>query len=267
MALTEFEAVRAKLEQEGVTCVVLDDQPEPARPDAIFPNNWMSCHSDGTMVLYPMATAARRLERRPEAAVELLRGHGLDVRRTVDLSGHEVHGRFLEGTGSLVLDRPNRRAYAALGPRTHESVIAAFDAELGFDTLRFSAADRHGLPIYHTNVLLSLGARFAILCGEAVAPTDRHRLIETIEASDRILVDVSFDQMERFACNALELKSHTGQPLIALSSAALAAFTPDQRRTLESFASLVDVAIPTIERVGGGSVRCMIAEVPLPRLT
>lgn len=265
LALAEFESLRRRLEQAGVRCLVLDDEPEPARPDAVFPNNMVSFHGDGTIIWYPMATAARRLERRPEEVEALLRGNGFAIGRVIDLSAHEQEQRFLEGTGSLVLDRPNAQAYATLGPRTDAAVIAAFDEATGFSTMTFDAADRAGKPIYHTNVLLSLGSRYAILCVDAVAPSDRERLIGAIEDSGRAIIRVGFDQMERFACNALELRSTDGRPLIALSEAALASFTPHQRRQLEGYGELVSVSIPTIEAVGGGSVRCMIADVHLPR--
>jgi len=265
LARLEFEGLRHRLEEAGVTCLVFDDEPEPARPDAVFPNNMVSFHGDGTIIWYPMATSARRLERRTEEIASLLCGKGFAISRVVDLSAHEEQGRFLEGTGSLVLDRPNRRAYATLGPRTDADAIAAFDEATGYSTMIFAAADRSGKPIYHTNVLLSLGSRYAILCDDAVAPADRQRLVDAIEASGRTIIHVDFAQMEHFACNALELRSSGGRSLIALSEAALASFTPDQRRQLEGYGELVAVSIPTIEAVGGGSVRCMIADVHLPR--
>jgi hypothetical protein len=265
-ALREFDRLAQRLEDAGVEVVILDDSADPQKPDAVFPNNWVSFHADGTMVLYPMATEARRLERDPHRLAALLEGRGLEVRRTVDLSRHERDGRFLEGTGSLVLDRPNRRAYASLGPRTHADVIADFDRQLGDETYVFGAHDPGGRPIYHTNVLLSLGTKFAALCLEAVAPENRSPLTERIEASDRRIIELSFAQLRRFGCNLIELRSRSGEPLIAMSSAARARLTPDQVRTLEGFGELVDVAIPTIEAVGGGSVRCMIAEIHLPRV-
>lgn len=266
LARKEFDGLWRRLEDAGVQCMVLDDLPEPPTPDAVFPNNWVTFHADGTMILYPMATEARRLERRPEELESLLRDHGLSIRHTVDLSHFEEDGLFLEGTGSLVLDRPGRKAYATLGPRTDAAVIEAFDSATGFETLVFAAADRLGRPIYHTNVLLSLGSRYAILCTEAVAPADHARLIAAIEAGGREIIEVGFDQMEHFACNAIELKRADGRPLVALSSAARASLTEAQAERLEELGGeLVDIAIPTIEHVGGGSVRCMIADVHLPR--
>jgi hypothetical protein len=263
-AIREFDAVVEQLDRAGVELFVLPDAAEPAKPDAVFPNNWVSFHGDGTVVLYPMATAARRLERDPARLIHLLEGFGCEIGRVVDLSGHERAGRFLEGTGSLILDRPRRRAFASLGPRTDPEVIAEFDRELAYSTLAFDARDRYGRPIYHTNVLMSLGERFAVLCVEAVAAEDRAAVIAEIEAGDRTLIDVDFEQMASFACNLIELRGRGG-PVIALSAAALRSFRPGQRRTLESFGELVAADIPTIEAVGGGSVRCMIADVHLPR--
>jgi len=267
LALEEFEGLCRRLSQARVNVLVLDDAAGPAKPDAIFPNNWVTFHSDGTIVLYPMATAARRPERNLDGMTALLKASGFDVRRVVDLSAHEADARFLEGTGSLILDRPRRQAYAALSPRTNRDALADFDVKLDYSTFVFEAADRAGRPIYHTNVLLSLGIHFAVLCAEAVAPGVRGAVLAEIEASGRTLIEVDHEQMGRFACNLIELQNRDHDPVIALSSAALAAFHPDQRLVLESFGELVDVPIPTIEAVGGGSVRCMIADIHLPRRT
>jgi hypothetical protein len=265
VALAEFDGLAERLARAGVDVLVLDDSPDPAKPDAAFPNNWVSFHADGTMVLYPMATAARRLERRPERLATLLKSAGFEVRRTIDLSAHEQDGHFLEGTGSLVLDRRGKRAFANLSPRTSPKAIADFDALLGYSTYVFDARDRAGRPIYHSNVLLSLGTGFALLCRDAVVPKDRKRLVEQLESTGRELILVDYDQLRQFACNAIELRNGTGDPLIALSSAARASFRPDQLRALERHGALVETAIPTIEAVGGGSVRCMIADIHLPR--
>ena len=263
--LREFDAVAQRLIGAGVEVLVLEDAPDPPKPDAIFPNNWVSFHADGTMVLYPMESPTRRREREPERLATLLRESGFDIRRTVDLSHHERHGRFLEGTGSLVLDRPGRRAFANLSPRTDPHVIADFDDRMDYATLLFDARDRSGRPIYHTNVLLSLGARFAVICAEAVAEEYRAVLIDEIEAAGRTVIEVDFEQLRSFACNVIELESNRGDPVIAISAAARGSLRPDQLKRLESFGELLDVPIPTIERVGGGSIRCMIADIHLPR--
>ncbi len=266
LAEREFDAVAERLSNAGIELCILEDSPDPPRPDAAFPNNWVSFHADGTIVLYPMAAPTRRLERRPEALIELLANHGFAAGRTIDLTRHEAEQRFLEGTGSLVLDRPRRRAYAALGPRTDREVVAEFDAQLGYSTFLFDAADRKGRPIYHTNVLLSLSTRFALLCIEAVVESRRHVLIEKLEESGRTVIPVDYDQMRRFTCNAIELENKRGERVLALSSTARSGFRPEQIRALETLGGeLVDADIPTIERVGGGSVRCMIADIHLPR--
>lgn len=263
-ALTEFDGVVEALDKAGVEVLVLEDTPDPAKPDAVFPNNWVSFHADGTMVLYPMATEARRLERAPDRLKALLSNARFEVRRTVDLSFHERHGHVLEGTGSLVLDRPQRRAYANLSPRTDAAVIADFDDRLDYSTLLFDAHDRSGRPIYHTNVAMSFGAKFAVLCTEAVAPEYREILFGEIESGGRILIEVEYEQMRHFACNLIELKGRDG-PVIALSSAARRSYRPQQLRVLERFGELVEADIPTIEAVGGGSLRCMVADMHLPR--
>lgn len=265
-ALAEFEGLARRLSQARINTFILDDTPEPARPDAIFPNNWVSFHADGTVVLYPMATAARRLERNLDGLTALLKASGFEVRRVIDLTAHEAAGRFLEGTGSLILDRPRRQAYASLSLRTDRDAIADFDEQLDYSTFAFGAADRRGQPIYHTNVLLSLGTHFAVLCADAVDAGARAALIAEIEASGRTLIEVDQDQMGSFACNLIELMNRDRDPVIALSSAALAAFRSEQRRLLESFGELVEIPIPVIEAVGGGSVRCMIADIHLPRI-
>lgn len=263
-ASREFHGLADALAGAGIEVLKLEDSAEPKKPDAIFPNNWVSFHEDGTIVLYPMATEARRLERNFEGLRNLLVSAGFDIRNVVDLSFHERHGHFLEGTGSLVLDRPQRRAYANLSPRTDAVAIADFDDRLDYSTLVFDARDRSGKPIYHTNVLMSLGSRFAVLCLEAVAEEYREVLVGEIESSGRTLIGVDYEQMRQFGCNVIELSGSKG-PVIALSSAARRSFRPEQTRSLESFGELVEADIPTIEAVGGGSVRCMIADLHLPR--
>ena len=205
-AAAEFEGLAAKLDDSRCRSPVLSDLPDPEKPDAIFPNNWVSFHADGTMVLYPMATEARRLERNVEGLKTLLASSGFDARRVVDLSFQERHGHFLEGTGSLILDRPWRRAFANFSPRTDPVVIADFDDRLDYSTFVFDARDRSDRPIYHTNVLLSLGSRFAVLCTDAVTPEYREILTGEIDRSDRTLIEVDHEQMRQFACNLIELK-------------------------------------------------------------
>lgn len=265
-ALREFDGLAERLSKAGVEVLILEDSPDPAKPDAAFPNNWVSFHGDGTMVLYPMATEARRPERDVDGLSRLLAASGFDVRQAIDLSFHERNGHYLEGTGSLVLDRPNRRAFANRSPRTDPKVIADFDDRLDYSTLLFNASDRAGRPIYHTNVMLSLGTSFAVVSTDTLGDEYRQILVDEIEAGGRELIDVGYEQMRTFACNLIELRGGTDEPLIALSSQALASFSPGQRRQLERFGELISAPIGTIEAVGGGSVRCMVADIHLPRL-
>jgi hypothetical protein len=263
-AVAEYDALARRLSDAGIEVLVLEDSASPAKPDAVFPNNWFTTHVDGTLVLYPMATPPRRLERRPEDVRQLVEKHGFGVRRIVDLTSHEAHGRFLEGTGSLLLDRARRRAFASLSQRTDREAIADFDRQLGFSTFVFDARDPGGRPIYHTNVLLSLGSSFAVLCRDAVAPEHRDALVAELEKTGRTIVELSFAQLRRFGCNLLELQGKNG-PVIAMSAKAVANLHPEQIGALERFGEFLSSDIPTIEAVGGGSVRCMIAEIHLPR--
>ncbi len=265
-ALAEFDGAVEQLSDAGVDVLVLDDSPEPAKPDAVFPNNWVSFHGDGTLALYPMAAATRRLERRLDPLMELLAKRGFDVARVVDLSAAEETGHFLEGTGSLILDRPGRRAYAALGPRTDRQALAEFESRLGYSTFTFDAADAMGRPVYHTNVMMSLGTRFAMLCLDVVSPGQRQALADDVVASGRSIIEVNSKQLRCFACNLIELRAANGEPLVALSAAARACLRVDQFATLERLGGqLIDIAIPTIEAVSGGSLRCMIADIHLPK--
>jgi len=263
-AVAEFDALARSLSNAGVDVLVLDDTDSPAKPDAVFPNNWFTTHADGTMVLYPMATSPRRLERRLEDVRHLVEKHGFEVRNVVDLTSHEAEDRFLEGTGSLLLDRARHRAFASLSQRTDAEAVADFDRQLGYSTFIFEARDPMGRPIYHTNVLLSLGSSFAVLCPEAVARENLEALVAHLEASGRTIIELSFDQLHSFGCNVLELQGKDG-PVIAMSAKALANLETDQTRALERFGEILAADIPTIEAVGGGSVRCMIAEIHLPR--
>ncbi|MEO7654422.1 MAG: arginine deiminase-related protein, partial [Sphingomicrobium sp.] len=205
-ALGEFDALADALDEAGIHVLTLDDTADPHKPDAVFPNNWVSFHADGTMILFPMATAPRRPERRAAEVVDLLRANGMKVRRTVDLSALEEQDNFLEGTGSLILDRSGARAFAALGPRTGVEAIEAYREATGDEIIAFRCADRSGRPIYHTNVLLSLGERFAIVCSEAIVTDDRQRVLAAIEEGGPAIIDTDFGQMERFACNLIQLR-------------------------------------------------------------
>jgi hypothetical protein len=264
-ALAEFDRLAAALAAAGVEVHAFDDRREPRCPDAVFPNNWVSLHADGTAVLYPMLAPNRRLERRPELLRELVARGGFRVQRLLDLTHHEVAGRFLEGTGSVVFDHACRTAYVCLSPRSDAAVLRELCGELCYEPVAFHAAGSDGTPVYHTNVMLSIGSRFALVCAGAIAAGERGALLERLGVG-RQLVIIDTHQMSGFAGNLLELAGRTGRRVLAVSQRGLASLAPGQRAALvASVDEVVAVPVPTIEDAGGGSVRCMLAEVFLPR--
>lgn len=265
-AAAEFDGLVHALRDKGVRVCVFDDLPEPVTPDALFPNNWVSFHADGTAVLYPMLAPNRRLERRLDILEALDDRHGFRVDRVIDLTHGEQQGRFLEGTGSLVLDRRNRVAYACLSPRTDAEMLAEFANKLGYEAVPFTALDATGYPIYHTNVMLSVGERFAAVCTEAIVGSDRRRVIEKLQSTGREVIELTRTQMEHFAGNLLELRGAGDQRFVAISAAGHASLEARQKQAFAALGLGFAVApLPTIERLGGGSARCMIAEIQLPR--
>ena len=267
-ALKEFDGLVDTLTLAGVRVHVFADRAEPQTPDAVFPNNWFSTHADGTVALYPMLAPNRRLERREDILHSLSRDAGFHISRIVDFTRHEAEGKFLEGTGSLVLDRVHRIAYASLSPRTDIDVLGDFAQRLDYEIVVFSASDRSGAAVYHTNVLMCIGTRFAAVCSAAIREEERTDVLDTLRLTGHELIDLSMEQLYSFAGNMLELSTLDGGKVIALSTAAAAALTDAQRRALETASGpLVTASIPTIERFGGGSVRCMLAEIHLPQKT
>ncbi len=262
-ARTEFAALVAALRAAGIRVCVAPDSPEPAKPDAVFPNNWVSFHDDGTVVLYPMHSPLRRTERR-EAVIERVKQElGFVESRRIDLTGHEQQGRFLEGTGSLVLDRQARIAYACRSPRTDESLVRDWAQRMGYEPFVFDAATGDGTPVYHTNVLLWIGANIAGLGVGWVAPRQRDALLERLHASGRTVLALDDAQLHAFAGNMLEVPASSGRRYLVMSASAAASLHPDQQAQLrEAGCQPLVGAVPTIERLGGGSVRCMLAEVP-----
>lgn len=265
----EFERLASALEGEGVKVCILADSPEPPKPDAVFPNNWISFHADGTVVLYPMQAESRRRERRPDAIDAVVRHLGFKVTRTLDLTGYEDRGRYLEGTGSLVLDHRGHVAYACLSARTDPEVLAHWSGELGYEPVAFRAADRAGVPVYHTNVLMSLGERVAIVGLEAIEAGDRGRVRERLRESGREIIELDAAQIAAFAGNMLELATWDealGEcRVLVMSERARHALDPDAfARIAACTDEVLVVPVPVIERLGGGSVRCMLAEVFTP---
>jgi hypothetical protein len=264
LILGEFDALAKALQHAGVEVLIAADTAVPPKPDAIFPNNWLSFHHDGTVALYPMLAPNRRAERREEILDQVVREGRFHVSRTVDLTHREAEGKFLEGTGSLVLDRVNRAAYASLSPRTDLDVLGEFAQLLDYELVTFEA-EGAAQPVYHTNVVMAIGSRFAVVCGEAITqPLHRHAVLDKLAADGHDIVDITLRQMFDYAGNVLELDTAGGR-VVVLSVTAWRSLVPAQRRVLESHAELVPVEIPTIERIGGGGVRCMLAEVHLPK--
>jgi hypothetical protein len=260
----EFAAVADALRRAGITVFVADDSAEPHKPDAVFPNNWVSFHADGTVVLYPMLAPNRRAERREEIIEQVWREGGFTIARRIDLSYREAEGRYLEGTGSLVLDRVAHIAYACLSPRTDLGVLGEFAQRLDYELVSFEARDPQARAIYHTNVLLAIGAEFAVVCADAIEnPAQRESVLSRLRGTGHEIVAISVEQMRRFAGNLLELKGARGN-VIALSQTAWQSLAAAQHSALARHGTIVAVPIPTIEQLGGGSVRCMLAEVHLP---
>lgn len=264
-ALGEFDRLADALAAAGVEIVVAADTPLPAKPDAVFPNNWLTTHSDGLVVLYPMLVPSRRPERRSDLVEALASDHGRVVTAVVDLAGWERRDRALEGTGSLVLDRRRRIAYVSLSPRTSAEPLAQWTRLLGYRVVDFTATDQAGVPVYHTNVMMSVGEAFAVVALESIAdPGERIRVQASLETSQVEILAISREQMAGFAANLLQLATPQG-PVIALSTAAFDSLGAALVARLERHGRIVAASIPTIERYGGGSVRCMLAEIFLPK--
>ena len=262
-ARAEFDAASAALRDAGARVCVVPDEAEPARPDAVFPNNWVSFHEDGTVVLYPMQSPARRLERR-EALIEQVKTElGFVERRRLDLTGEEQHGRYLEGTGSLVLDPIQRVAYACRSPRTDESLVREWARQMDYEPLLFNAASPDGRPVYHTNVVLWIGARVAGCGVEWIAPAKREEVAARLRAGGRDLLLFGTRALGAFAGNMLEIPVAPQRRLLAMSSAALSSLNVVQRGQIAAAGcEPLVVDLPVIEKHGGGSIRCMLAEVP-----
>ncbi len=263
LVLSEFDAFVDKLRYHGVVVMVIEDNPEAKNPDAIFPNNWISLHADGTVVLYPMCTPNRQSERRMDIIEKLKENHS--VTRIVDLSFNEKENRFLEGTGSIIFDHINKIAYACLSPRTDKNLFIDTCKLLGYDAVYFDAVDEDGTAVYHTNVLMCLAEHFVVICLNAVQNQNQKEMITaSFKKAGQEIVDISFEQMSHFAGNMLALKSKKGTNLLAASQRAYDSFSQDQLSMIEKYCTLVPLPIPTIETIGGGSARCMIAENFLP---
>jgi hypothetical protein len=264
-AQEEFDALAATLREAGVNVVIVDDTAEPHTPDSVFPNNWVSFHGDGRVVLYPMEAENRRTERRPDIVERLDSENGFAVKEIIDLSGHEQAGHYLEGTGSMVLDRKNHVAYACLSSRTQLDPLGDFAQRMDYDVLTFDAVDRDGIPLYHTNVLMSVGEDLAVICADAIKREEqRAAVLQRLSDTGHEVILLNYDQLDAFAGNMLELRGKGGDRLIAMSQRAYDALNPAQIERLRENGRIVTSDIRNIEASAGGSVRCMLAEIHLP---
>lgn len=258
-ALEEFDHFVSVLQQQGVQVTVINDTPIPHTPDSIFPNNWLSFHN-GTLCLYPMYAVNRRLERKPQVLEAIQEWYS--VNKTIDLSSYEQEHLFLEGTGSMVLDRTAKKAYACLSPRTNERLLQRFCDELGYQPVVFHATDLTGHEIYHTNVMMCIADRYAVICTDTITnPVEKENVINALSQSGKDIITITMEQMNHFAGNMLQVQNEKGEKLLVMSTQAWQSLTPLQKKELENYNRIVHASLDTIETNGGGSARCMMAEI------
>jgi hypothetical protein len=264
-AIEEFDQFVQKLRTAGVNVTVVQDTPNPHTPDSIFPNNWISFHADGRIVLYPMYAVNRRLERKQHVLDQVRRK--FRVTGQLDYSPSEEQNLFLEGTGSMVLDRENKIAYACLSPRTDAGLLQQWCSETCYTVVAFDAVDEKGTAIYHTNVLMAVADRYVVICLDAIPdPSEKDLVIRSIGESGKAIVPISFHQMNHFAGNMLQVHNDKGEKILVMSQQAWEALLPGQQALLLSFNQVLYSNLKTIETNGGGSARCMMAEVHLPMI-
>ncbi|MEJ6979284.1 arginine deiminase family protein [Pedobacter sp. P351] len=261
-ALKEFDNLVSVLKENDLNVMVIEDNPEPHTPDSIFPNNWISTHRGGKVFIYPMNATNRRFEKRPEILDELR--NRFQIETEIDLSYLEAEGKFLEGTGSMVLDRQNKFAYACISPRTDIKALNIFCDLSGYKPIIFHGYDKKGTAIYHTNVMMCIGESFAVVCLDSISnKEERKHVINSLQSAGKEIIEISFAQMHKFAGNMLELKNTKGESLLVMSHQALQSLNSKQIQQLEHYCKIISSPLPTIENSGGGSVRCMIAEIYL----
>lgn len=259
----EFDTMVQKLESHDIPVMVVEDTAEPITPDAIFPNNWISMQPDGQVLLYPMEAKNRRGERRADIVKKLQ--NKFDVSGVKDISDYEKEDRFLEGTGSIIFDHINKVAYANYSSRTHPDLFNKVCSSIKYNPVGFHAIDRNGKDIYHTNVLMCVGTEYALVCLDAITEEqDLDLVINSINDSGRKIISISYDQMEQFAGNMLEVRSISGEPYLVMSETAFQSLVNGQINAITQFLDIITIDIPTIEQHGGGSVRCMMAGIHLP---
>lgn len=262
LALSEFDGMVNTLREKGVEVLVVEDTMDPIKPDAIFPNNWLSTHKNGIVIQYPMFAPNRRVERREDIVKSL--EENLGFKKNYDFNHYEEDGQFLEGTGSMVLDRINKVVYACLSPRTNVQILSKFAVLMNYFSVHFKAVDKNGKEIYHTNVMMALGEELVILCTNAIVKEERAIVLKKIKDTGKVVVDISIDQMNQFAGNMLELKGSNGVRYMVMSESAYNCLKEDQIKKIKKYNEILAIPIPTIEKFGGGGVRCMMAEIFKP---
>ena len=261
-AAEEFNQFIKVLTLNGIDVTVVNDTPDPHTPDSIFPNNWISFHTDGTICLYPMFAHNRRLERK-ETVLKAI-DEKFIIRNNIDLTHYEQSNLFLEGTGSMVLDRDHHIAYACLSPRTDLTVLNDICNQLNYKPVYFWAFDAGNQPIYHTNVMMCMGAQFVVICLESIPnEQEKQMLLDSFLQTHKQVIDISQDQLNHFAGNMLQVFDIVEKPYLILSEQAYTSLNAAQLKSLEKYNPLIPIAIPTIESLGGGSTRCMMAEIYL----
>ncbi len=259
-ALKEFDEMVSMLHNNKMEVTVVQDTPEPFTPDAIFPNNWFSIHEDGLLILYPMFAQNRQLER-TKAVLDTIKKKITPVKQT-DLTSYELQGIFLEGTGSMVLDRVNRMAYACLSQRTNEQLVQEWCRLMAYKPVLFTAADTGKQPIYHTNVMMCVATQYAVVCLESIADTAERAIVtNSLTATGKDIIEITLSQVNRFAGNMLQVSTTDGENLLVMSSQAYTALTEIQLRRLKQYNRILHTTLNTIETAGGGSARCMMAEI------
>ena len=266
-ALQEFNNFVEKLRSKGINVITVKDTLEPHTPDSIFPNNWISMHSDGTVVLYPMCAVNRRWERRNDI-LEILK-RNFSVKEIIDFSAPENDGKFLEGTGSMIFDHDNKIAYGSVSLRLDEPLFREFCEKFGFEPVVFHSyqtANNERLPIYHTNVMMCVADQFVVICLDCIDDeTERVKVVNAIVNSGKEIIEISESQMQRFAGNMLQLQNPEGKKFLVMSLSAYQSLTPEQISNIEKYSEIIYSDLETIETNGGGSARCMLAEVFLEK--
>jgi hypothetical protein len=263
-ALDEFTRMTELLSSHDIDLKIFQDDGTVKKPDAIFPNNWVSFHEDGRVILYPMLAPNRRKERRRDIIDKL--ANEFTVTEVIDLSDAENQGKFLEGTGSLVFDHANRIIFACQSPRTHPDMVQEVASLLQYRSIIFKAFDNQNKPIYHTNVMMCVGKKNVLLCLDAIpGEEDQDLLLETFAQLGHKVIAISYAQMNAFAGNVIEVQNHDRETVVLLSKTAFESLLPGQVNALSLYAEILPIDVGTIEKYGGGSVRCMIAGIHLPK--